>query len=611
MRASLLSFLLLLCVTGVPVQASWQVITTQRVGALDFYNAHHGLLSFQDPTHTVQRIDDSVLTGVFSAPDVVTGIVIQDSVNAWATVNGIGLFHGRQHLWTLWTLSSSRSNLTLLHATPSHLFVYSDSQLYYTRDGSTFTLASGIPRGDSIRAMDHISDTTIFAVSQTTIYRSTNFGAAWQVVKSGINACQSIFADAIHSVVFAGGDTVRRSTDGGLTWQSIGVPPPFSWERISGTVMGSHDCMGTLFVTDNTGLDFNTIRSTDQARTMVDVGIAPPSMRVLVRGWTFDRGSIFWWWDTTQLLAVSHDGLDSSITRSISPYISVQADSLFDTLCGPQVNFPINIHIASSVCTGIRLDSITLIRSIGKIAKKKLLTDSLTGTSANTSLTYTPTDAGEDSVMLRLWYHGGEWGLREHTDFAIVVETGAEPAVFGPVSDLDFGTVSVDSPQIRSFAIANQGCAILRVDSVVSTSPDVFIVNTPAMPARLGADSAITVYVRFAPQASGLALESIEIGTNAGHRFIAAQGFGLKTSSSVEQAGDVGSGILVPNPANTFVSIRNSKPSDAPIVIYDLLGRMVLQGTSKHGTVDVSTLPEGTYVIRIGQFVSRIVIARP
>src|SRR5207248_1009237 len=143
-------------------------------------------------------------------------------------------------------------------------FLYSNGQLYYSTDGTQITATTGILARDSLRAMDYLSESTVLAASAINLYLSTDGGSEWRTVATGLGSCRSIFADRSHGVVFVGGDSIWRSIDSGLHWATVPTPPPFGW-TIHGFVTGSHDCVGALYVTDNSGLDFNNLRSLDQA----------------------------------------------------------------------------------------------------------------------------------------------------------------------------------------------------------------------------------------------------------------------------------------------------------------------------------------------------------
>lgn len=228
------------------------------------------------------------------------------------------------------------------------------------------------------------------------------------------------------------------------------------------------------------------------------------------------------------------------------------------------------------------------------------------------TVNYTPTAAGVDAAMLRLWFHGTEWGLREHQDFPLIATSSTLPPVLGPLSDIDFGAVSVVSQKTLTFQISNTGCSPLRVDSIVSTNPNLFAVHVvPTMPASIASGSDLSVSVTFTPQTPGEALESIEIGTNAGHRFVSMQGVGSLNASVGPEQKLTEHFSLSPNPASTTVSLRGVNAPDAPVVVYDLLGREVLRLLAQQTTLDISALADGAYLVRVGSSAARLIIAHP
>src|SRR5438105_3352015 len=109
---------LLLCVLVLAsnlAHATWTRIDPRGVSAIDFYSAHLGLVAFADPAHTLMRIKDSSFVGVWPAPGAISGIAIQDSMRAWVTIAGHGLYLGDK-AWSNWTNVNARSDLTLVGA---------------------------------------------------------------------------------------------------------------------------------------------------------------------------------------------------------------------------------------------------------------------------------------------------------------------------------------------------------------------------------------------------------------------------------------------------------------------------------------------------------------
>lgn len=604
---------LLMTSLALPASATWHVFGSNSATAVDFRSPHQGVLSLNDATHLIQVYQDGVLTGVFPAPDVVTGLIIQDSMVAWATVKDNGLYLGTKH-WSSWRQTSAAKNLTLVASTTNRLFLYSLGQLYFTTDGSTLTSTNGIPKGDSIAAIDYFSNDILLAVSAATVYRSTDAGENWVSVSAGMHGCQSVYVDRVHGLAYAGADTVRKSSDGGVHWIQLTVPAPFAWTHVCGYVTGAHDCSGAFYLSsDTTGFDYQLVRSTDGGKTFEDVGVTPPLLGDLRQSWTFDRGSTLWWWSNNTSkgitnLAWSDDGLNGAITDSLSSYIAVHADTLFDTACGAAKQSVV-VQIASGICASIRLDSILLLGSIG-VVNKTPIARILNGDTATVMLPYTPEQLGIDTVKLRLILHGLEWKYRETIDFSAFVVNNVRPPVLAALQDLDFGAVPTDSAKTIALGIRNDGCAPLRVDSIVSTNTTLFQTGTISMPLFIRSDSTLQVPVTFTPQTSGPALESIEIGTNAGHRFVQMQGSGRKVVSEIIAARRQ-SLSLYPNPAANVVTVQTSDEVPQPIVVCDLLGREVLRQAMYDNTLDVSMLAQGPYIIRIGGHAAHLAVLRP
>ena len=59
-----------------------------------------------------------------------------------------------------------------------------------------------------------------------------------------------------------------------------------------------------------------------------------------------------------------------------------------------------------------------------------------------------------------------------------------------------------------------------------------------------------------------------------------------------------------PNPVSNILRLEGAKSDEYEV--YDLLGRLILQGTLEY-EIDVSELPSGTYIFRIGNESRRFV----
>ncbi|HWF43714.1 MAG TPA: T9SS type A sorting domain-containing protein [Candidatus Kapabacteria bacterium] len=608
-RIFLIAAILLFCASGSSDEAygSWQPLYVLPVQAIDFYNPHLGLVATQ--SGDITRFDDSTALLVYQA-GFVTSIAIQDSGTAWFTVKNVGLFKG-DHYWQHWVNTLTDSNLILVGATPSFVFIYSDSELYYTSNGIAAAPTIGIPRGDSIRALDYLTPKIVIAVSSKHIYRSANSGLTWNLVDTGMTDCASVFADRAHGLIYTGGDELRESLDGGITWRVIPVPSNFDFRDLGGQVAGAHDCSGTFYIS-NDSTRSSILRSQDQCATFEIAGTFPNAQSYIQKGWTFDRGSSFYWWDSnTRDVFVSRDGIDGLITPSLRSFVEVTADPILDTICSSQSR-PFSVNIFSSVCTGLVLDSISVVRAQGNFNlsfKQKILF----GDSSRLTLSYFPYVEGIDSATLRLWIHSQEWGQKDSLDFPVTATVLSLPPTLLSTDSLIYGDVPVDSSKKLTLDITNVGCRPLRIDSVISSNPELFTVRGPSLPLYLSSDSTLNFTVIFSPRTAGEAVESIELGTNAGHKFIELDGIGTE-KMNVANINMENSPLLVyPNPASTtlyFSSEFHSK--NAPTFdLYDMLGRNVLhQQVPSSDGIGVGALQEGMYTAIVNDQTARVIICR-
>jgi len=61
---------------------------------------------------------------------------------------------------------------------------------------------------------------------------------------------------------------------------------------------------------------------------------------------------------------------------------------------------------------------------------------------------------------------------------------------------------------------------------------------------------------------------------------------------------------IYPNPVSNILRLEGAKSDEYEV--YDLLGRLILQGTLEY-EIDVSELPSGTYIFRVGNESRRFV----
>jgi hypothetical protein len=603
-----------------PALGSWNTFGTYH--AADFYNAHLGLVGTDGQGGMMQRVVDGALTEVFAKP--VIQIAIQDSNRAWAT-DGDSLYLGTKE-WSSWRAVLGQTSLTLIHATPVALFVYSNGNMYRTVGDTMLTIVQGIASGDSITAMDYLTASTLIAVSYSNgynppsnIYRSTDSGASWTPVLNRIGSSASVFADTAHHLVFVGGDSLRVSSDNGMTWSVISPPEEFGLIALQGQVFGAHDCMGTFYIANGTvnGSNADIFRSRDDGNSFENVGSNPfpPSFGSSMKGWAFDRGSTvilgFLEFIGSDLdLDISHDGVDGLIPDSVRSAITVSADTIYDTICAvPSVLF--HVSVASSLCTGITIDAISVIKTSGNISKT-ITPHTLFNNDTSFQFSYSGKKAGIDSIVLRVLFHSVEWGFEEHVDVPVLAYSVAPPAILIASDSLQFGDVRVTRTKQLPLVITNAGCSPLFIDSIVSSNGALFAVSVvPRLifPLTIKGGTTDNINIIYSPVTPGPSIESLELGTSAGHTFIELEGIGTTTAQELDsEAAPQVTFSIFPNPAASMIFVRGVD-EHAPYELTDLLGRRVLNGFLDAQSIDVSSLTEGMYLLRSGAHFSRILIS--
>src|SRR5207253_470527 len=104
--------------------------------------------------------------------------------------------------------------------------------------------------------------------------------------------------------------------------------------------------------------------------------------------------------------------------------------------------------------------------------------------------------------------------------------------------------------------VSNTGCADFTVDSAIATDPAVFFVDAKKIPLKLMPGKSVTVAVTFHPVLEGDYLESLNISTSIGSRYISLIGYGrehpqndIVTTVPAQQLS------FYPNPADNILTI--------------------------------------------------------
>jgi len=108
----------------------------------------------------------------------------------------------------------------------------------------------------------------------------------------------------------------------------------------------------------------------------------------------------------------------------------------------------------------------------------------------------------------------------------------------------------------------------------------------------------------------GTALESIEIGTNAGHAFVKVGGRGISEANVSEEG--TRRVEVYPNPASNYLSVEGAE-SGSGYEVRDLLGRKLIRGrfSASQEQISLRELPAGVYMILLDGQSQRILISRP
>ena len=597
--------MLILCAAASTSRAGWQTLDGRLIYAVDFYNAHLGLLATDDQNNTIYRIDGSGLEdGIFNAPARVTDLAIQDSNVAWAMVFGHGLYKGSAN-WAIWENVNANLDAHFIATTPGKLWMMNNGVFSFTTDGRTIDTVTGLIDNDTVVAIDYVDRKILIAVAYHNVYRTTDGGVNWSAVETGGAAPASVYVDRVHGLVYTGGDQLRKSVDSGATFTVIVPPIQFGYTAYDGLVFGAHDCSGVFYITN--ARHANILRADNLGTAFHLTGFPPNGQFGMRRGWVFNRGQILYWFDRLNLVSASHDGIDSSLDFRVTPFVTVTVDPIQDTIC-TQIPTSFKLSFLSSICIPVRIDGATATASKGAVTttfKPFDLKDS-----AAIFLKYLGSDVGTDSIVLQITMHSSEGTSREVMTLSVRSTNTTLPAVLESTDSIDFGQVHVDSTKSSNFHLSNSGCEALRVDSVVSTNVDVFAVAPLASGTSVLPGKAVDLAVRFTPHKAGKVVESIEVGTSVRHRFVKLSGIGVSQVNGVKSHDEPIAVRCFPDPAANSITFTGLA-ENSELAVFDILGRPVMQlKAAETSVVNVAQLPPGSYVAISGGQRVRFSIAR-
>lgn len=555
------------------------------------------------------RVDTGRITETFNTNDKITSVIIRDENVAYFSVKGDGIY-ATSNRWKNFKLIQSAGDPNLLSVFGSMLFANFSSVLQYSDDGATFHQAGGFLPTDTVSAAEAFSLQTAVAVTGKKLYRSLDGGKNWFMVLDGLVRTNSIYVDRTHKIIYIGGSKLMKSLDSGKSWQTL----TNVFYNLAGPVVGSRDCSGTFYIASDPLTHGVIYRSVDQGKFFQEAGPGMPSLTHLKKAVVLDRGSTFFWLDTVGLLYYVRDGIDGVITDSVRDRIIIEPDTgVRYSLCNNLAATSFGVSLLFDQCTGIILDSLKQIKPAPQFAAK-FIPGLINDTTIRIAFTYKPALAGRDTAHYRLKFHSPLTGNIEQVFFDVTGSAnGGSPELLLSSSDLAYAPTYVDSARKLSVTISNIGCDTLRIDTIFSTNPAIFVGESKNFPLKIVPGKNIQYVVTFSPHFEGDYLESLDIETNSGARFISMSGKGIvRATKSVPVFAEEEGIRIYPNPANNFFTINSVRPLPERIVIRDLLGREVLTLKSNGAfnfVCDLHSLCNGYYVIDLEGSFQKIIIA--
>jgi len=238
----------------------------------------------------------------------------------------------------------------------------------------------------------------------------------------------------------------------------------------------------------------------------------------------------------------------------------------------------------------------------------------LTNDTIATQVCFQPTDTGivRDTILMQYECGVATYALSAKAVTGLLVS-----------SDVDFGTVAIDSTSCKSLTLRNVGDGLLTIErnDLPANNSEFSIDTSIGFPLVIQSRSAITLDVCFHPTKLESGKTVVHFTTGNFPKYLHSirdSSIWTATSSSlgVSEANSQLSGnseivieALTPNPSKGDISMVYSIKKSAPvtIAIYDergalvqlIQGNMVLALGTFHLTLDLSALPSGSYLVRI------------
>jgi hypothetical protein len=586
--------------------AQWELINVnETITSFDMLTTRIGLVGMTLHLQSIlARYDSGTLTGFTNTLGPINSIVVRDTDVAYLSIEGDGIYRATNH-WSILTKLVDADQSSVLCVRDNTVIALVNGSLKCSLDGTLFFTANGTEPLNPVTAVEAITSKLLIGVGGNLIYRSINSGATWTTVLDTSVLFNSVYIDTARQICYAGGSGLLRSLDNGLRWDPISS---LFFTPLSGAVIGSRDCSGTFYLGPDSTIHGELYRSINQGKFFQNVGPAFLSSTKLKKAVVLDRGSTIFWLNKSDLLSVTHIGIDSAIPDLVRDRVIYKTDTtLHSSLC---INAPVaqgTFSLSYDQCTGIFLDSLipTPFNPAFSISfRPQLLTD----TTLPFTITFKAKQVGLDSGTFRIRYHSPTTQNVENVIFTVHGFGETSGAFLSlPKTSVEFGTVGVDSVRKRTITFSNLGCDTLMIDSIVTSSKTYFPIDEKIYPIPLLEGKNYSFEVRFTPNAEGEYLEAITLATSLGTRYITLHGFAAKngsTDTTEESVVDTKphSIKLFPNPAHSSVLISGIEQEDiSDLTVIDVLGNrhspVILNRTDDALMLDLSSLPPGNYLI--------------
>ncbi|MEI8135634.1 MAG: hypothetical protein WCH46_11280 [bacterium] len=597
-------FLLLAEVVSAQHQPTWELVESRKMSSFDMLTTRTGAFAINDGGyHAIAKYENGKITDVFVAGDLISSVLIKDGNTVFFSVKNDGIYQS-SNSWKNYTNIFPEPSATLLAVGNGLMLANLGTQLNYSSDGgATFIPSSGIPVTETITTAEVLNAGIAFALTGKKLYRTMDGGKTWITLLDTLVQTNTIYIDRTRNYIYIGGSRLLRSPDNGGHWDNI---TSLFFDVLPGPVIGAKDCSGAIYIgPDKATHGSDMYRSVDQGHFFQIAGPTSFSSIRMRKGVVLDRGSTIFYLDSSGLLSVVRDGIDSVISDSVRDRLVIQADTAVNnSLCPgtPATSFAASLIFDQ--CTGIVLDSLKQT-PLSATFTAKFTPGFLGDTTVTIPMSFHATHSGPDTVHYKLKFHSPTTGNIE-TKFFDVVGFGVagSPDIKLSTTEIDFPQTGIDSTHKQTLTISNPGCDLLVIDSVISSNPAVYLIEPKNYPLKIVPGKSNSVAITFNPHLEGEYLESAEIASNVGNKFVTLKG--TATTHPVEGVRIFSEKYnirIAPNPAQKIISLASDFALPQHLFLRDVLGREVLPietGKTNNCLIDVSNFPNGYYFLDFG-----------